>query len=266
MREQIIYILAAIILIPFIPFLAWQGKRLRKSIPKLPEAKGPYKGSIKGHPAQLNVLGLGESTFAGVGIESQRDGITYHIAKTLHQNTGNEVRWEVLARSGYTARDVHEKLVPELPETPLDFIIIGLGGNETFNLNRPLRWRRQLKALITELAAKQPDSKIIIANMPAVGHFPAFPKSFQLILGGLVNLHRQVIIDLPLQFSNTYYMSEKVSWQKWKKHLEDGQTINDFYSDGVHPSAITYKIWGEQIGEWILGLPDLQSSEIGATT
>ena len=54
---------------------------MRKRIPKLPEAKGPYQGCIEGHPTQLNILGLEESTFAGVGIESQQNVITYHIAK-----------------------------------------------------------------------------------------------------------------------------------------------------------------------------------------
>jgi lysophospholipase L1-like esterase len=251
MREQILYFVGALLLLPFVPLLIWQGYRLRKNIPKLPEASGPMSGQFGDGRPVLRLLSLGESTFAGVGVSSQQDGITRHIARTIHEHKQVPVHWQVIAKSGYSARQVLEQLVPQLPDHSLDVIVIGLGGNDTFNLNRPLRWRRHMKELIQAIRSQQPNVAIVIASMPAVGHFPAFPRSFQLILGGLVDLHRRVIMALPDQLANTYFMSDKVSWEEWQKYLEPGQDKSDFYSDGVHPSALTYRIWGEQIGRFI---------------
>jgi hypothetical protein len=37
---QTLYILGGVIVLPFLPFLIWQGKRVRKKVGRLPDAAG----------------------------------------------------------------------------------------------------------------------------------------------------------------------------------------------------------------------------------
>jgi lysophospholipase L1-like esterase len=254
MKEQLTYFISAVFLLPFLPLLAWQGSRLKKRIPSIGEAAGPRTGIYEGAKPPLRLLALGESTFAGVGVDQQQDAITSIIGKTLQEQSGRTVEWNVIARSGYNAKQVLERLVPKIPAQDYDFIVIGLGGNDTFELNRPLRWKQQMTELVEQLNNEFPNSKIVIANLPPVGDFPAFPKSFQLLLGGLVRLHASVISDLPHCIANTHYINRLFTLDAWNDRIEGDVSSADLFSDGVHPSALTYRLWGEDIGEYCAGL------------
>lgn len=49
------------------PLLYAQGKWVRKQVPKLPHAPQPWEGEVAG-PSPISVLGIGDSTIAGVGV------------------------------------------------------------------------------------------------------------------------------------------------------------------------------------------------------
>ncbi|MEM6691861.1 MAG: GDSL-type esterase/lipase family protein, partial [Planctomycetota bacterium] len=84
--------------------------------------------------------------------------------------------WRVIARSGYTAQKVYEKLLPKVQSTQLDLIVIGLGGNDTFKLTPPNKWKRDIQRLILELRKRFPKTPIIFSNVPPIRSFPAFTK------------------------------------------------------------------------------------------
>jgi lysophospholipase L1-like esterase len=252
MLQQILYILGSILILPFLPILIFMGKKVRKNIPELPEASENSIGKIKGNNGEIQLLTMGESTIAGVGVTDHKDGITGQIAKTLHDLTKKTVHWQVLARNGYTAERVNLKLVPQLPIQSLDVVVIGLGGNDTFQFNSPLTFKKQLILTIQNIQKRQPQTKIVIANMPPIGEFPAFPWAIQWVLGSLVDLHGAVIRDLPQRFENVFYVDEKITFKKWIKRTNKDLTPADFFSDGIHPSAMTYGMWGNEIGRFIL--------------
>jgi lysophospholipase L1-like esterase len=252
MLQQIFYILGSILILPFLPVLIFIGKKVRNSVPKLPEASENITGSIVGNSSEIRLLTMGESTIAGVGVTDHKDGITGGIAKTLHESTKKTIHWQVLARNGYTAELVNLKLVPRIPDYPIDLIVIGLGGNETFQFNSPLTFKKHLILTIESIQKRQPHAKIVIANMPPVGEFPAFPWLIQKILGSLINLHGAVIRDVPQRFENVFYINEKITFKEWLKRVDKGKTATDFFSDGVHPSAMTYGLWGKEVGTFAL--------------
>jgi lysophospholipase L1-like esterase len=252
MRQQILYVLGIILIAPLLPILVVMGIRLRRKIPRLPEAEDGLTGTIPGSKEGLKLLALGESTIAGVGVQHHRDGITGSMARALQVHTEKTVTWQVLAKNGYTAQKVREKIIPQVPVTPVDLIVIGLGGNETFDFNAPLTFRHHLILLLTDLRQKQPHCPVILANMPPVGEIPAFPRLFQLVLGSLVRLHGQVIRTVPAQFSNVYYLDERIRFKDWIHKAGEGRSIDDFFSDGVHPSALAYGIWGKEVVEFAI--------------
>ncbi|MEL6866918.1 MAG: SGNH/GDSL hydrolase family protein [Bacteroidota bacterium] len=250
MRHQILYLLASIITIPFLPLLWWQGRSIKANMPDLPEAKG--ENGIEGHHIpEVHILSLGESTMAGVGVEYHEEGLSGQVAKALHRLTGQSVRWQVIAKSGFTAGKVKKMLVPKIAVKKLDLILIGLGANDAFSLNSPLRWKRDMRDLIRRIREKEIHCPIVIANMPPVNDFPIFPKSFHLILGNLIGLYGKTMQELSQQMNNVHFMDEVISFERFLQKSPDKKDKNDFFSDGVHPSALTYSIWSEEIAEFI---------------
>ncbi len=252
MLQQFLYIGGSILIIPFLPFLLFLGKRVRQSIPDLPEASENLTSSIIGNAETIQLLTLGESTIAGVGVTDHAHGITGQLAKTLHISSGKTIYWQVLACNGYTAEKVNQLLVPQIPQHALDFIVIGLGGNDTFKFNSPLTFKKNMIRLLDNIQLRQPNAQIIIVNMPPVGEFPAFPWVIQLVLGSLMKLHGAVIRDIPQRYNNVSYMDKPICVKDWISRTDSHLTSVDLFSDGVHPSATTYAIWGEEIGRFVI--------------
>ncbi len=252
MGPQKLFIGGMILTLPVLPFLAWQGKRVKKRIPTLPEAGGPATGQVGSGDNKIRILGLGESTIAGVGVENLEQGMTVKMAEEIAEKTGRPVEWQVIAKSGYTAKRVRELLVPKIPTKSFDLILIGLGGNDTFTVNSPKQWRKDFKTLIQDIRKNQQQAKLVIANMPPIGEFPAFPGLMKGMLGNLARLHGKAIRDFPQLFSNLYFIDKRIRLEEWMKKVDGPKKVADFFSDGVHPSPLTYAIWGKEIAKFIL--------------
>jgi lysophospholipase L1-like esterase len=252
MLLQLLYILGCIIILPFVPILLYLGKKVKQNVPDLPEASESLTGHIKGNNGEIQLLTLGESTVAGVGVTDHKDGLTGSIAKKLHESNGKTIHWQVLARNGYNAEKANEMLVPQLPDHKIDLIVIGLGANDTFEFNSPMRFRKGMMALIQNIQKRQPEANIVIANLPPIRNFPAFPWILQQILGNFIDLHAAAIVDLPQRFEKVFYINDKITLDKWIHKFDAHLTDKDFFSDGVHPSAVTYRVWGNEIAGFVL--------------
>lgn len=252
MKEQILFRVGSFLSIPVLPIMLWQGKRIRKEIPSLPEAQGATQGIIDRGAKTIKLLTLGESTIAGVGVSNHEEGITGQMAQALAKQTNATVHWQVIAKSGFTVKKVTQELVPLVPDIPQDIIVVGMGGNDTFTINSPAQWRKDFIALIKAIRTKQPSCPIVIANMPPIGEFPAFTKLIQMTLGNLVKLHGTAIEDFPHVFPNLYYNNSLIQLKDWADKLPANNTAKDFFSDGVHPSKLTYQLWGEDMVQFIM--------------
>ena len=250
--EQLKFILNNIVNLPLFPLLYYQGKKIRANVPELPEAQKPTGTSGDGSPS-LRLLGLGESTIAGIGVDFHSKGFTGHLARLLAEQTKRQIDWQVVARSGYTAKKVRERLVPKLSTAPLDIIVIGLGGNDTFKLSSPRHWQQEISALITELQARFPAVKIVFANVPPIRSFPAFTPLAKFVLGRQIDLLHQVLVKLVKEHSQVWYVSERIRLSYWLEHFkEEAYTPHDFFSDGVHPSELTYRTWAAEVANFIM--------------
>ncbi|PTL98093.1 MAG: GDSL family lipase, partial [Candidatus Arcticimaribacter sp.] len=63
------YILGTIIAIPLLPLLYFQGRRIKKRVPRLPVATGETGLCSSSSENTLRMLTIGESTIAGVGVK-----------------------------------------------------------------------------------------------------------------------------------------------------------------------------------------------------
>src|SRR5690606_28476407 len=140
------YLLGTILAIPLLPVLYFHARRIRSSVPRLPEASGTNGKAVARDVAHesLTLLTLGESTIAGVGVKTHQEGFTGTLADELSRLSNINIQWSVYARSGYTAGKVLEKVLPKITASSADLIVIGLGANDAFRLNSPTRWARDV--------------------------------------------------------------------------------------------------------------------------
>src|SRR5664279_2596643 len=93
------------------PLLVAQAVATRRRAQVLPEAQGPREGELgTGSGPALRVLIAGDSSAAGVGVESQEQAVAGHLVRALHGATGRRIAWALRARSGLTTRAVHDLL------------------------------------------------------------------------------------------------------------------------------------------------------------
>lgn len=250
--NKIKYFFGAVISLPLLPIMYFQGKTIRKKVPSLPEAKEP-SGFINGDfNKTLNVLTIGESTIAGVGVNKHKNGFTGALARQLSNNFKSNIDWRVYARSGYTAKLVAKKIISKIEENKADIIVIGLGGNDAFTLNSPKKWISDIENLINLVQNKFPETPIYFTNMPPIKEFPAFTKTIKFVIGNLVEILGKRLYYLIKAKENVFYNDEIVTLKTWSKRNRLPQNNSKIYfSDGVHPSELTYKVWGKEMGDFI---------------
>jgi lysophospholipase L1-like esterase len=245
------YLLGVLLALPALPLMYIQGKRIRASVPKLPHAKGPSGRSGSGGGAAFRLITLGESTIAGIGVETHTKGFSGTLAKALSNQLGKAVDWKVYAKSGYTAALVTEKLIPKIKEEEIDLIVIGLGGNDAFHLNAPWRWRRDIRSLIVALRERFPQTTVVFTNMPPIRSFPAFTPLIQRVVGNHVELLGQSLERVVQPLPNIFYYDRVITLEDWRHRLGVTAPPSDFFSDGVHPSELTYQVWARDVAGFI---------------
>ena len=148
-------------------------------------------------------------------------------------------------------KEVTKKILPNIQLEHVDLIVVGLGGNDAFSLNSPRQWRKDILQLISILKYKYPKTPIYFTNMPPIKEFPAFTKSIKCIIGNLVEILGNELFTIAKKEFNVYYYNESITLKNWSKKHQLKNQINLFFSDGVHPSELTYKIWGQEMATFI---------------
>ena len=253
------YFLGALFSIPLLPIMYFDGKRIKGSVPKLPEAEGLTGSSQAPHSLgkSIKLLSIGESTIAGVGVESHAEGFTGTLASELSQQLGVKVDWRVYARSGYTAQRVADRILPKIEEKEADLIVVGLGGNDAFTLNRPWKWGQSVELLIQKLQTQFPESLIVFCNMPPIKEFPAFTPVIKGTVGNLVEILGETLAQVVKKYPRVYYAEEIITIDGWAQRYQQSSDTKLYFSDGVHPSKITYQIWAKDMAQLIANIQEL---------
>lgn len=239
--------------IPLLPLMYIQGKKIRKSIPKLPEATGNEGFEDSGSNKTLRLITIGESTIAGVGVETQEEGFSGTLAKELSDKLEMNIDWKVFARGGYTARRITRKTLKHIPDNSADLIVIGLGGNDAFTLNTPRKWVVHIQELLDALNEKFGEHiPISFINMPPIKGFPAFTNTIKFVVGNLVEILGEELEKIVQNKPNVFYNSRVITLEDWVTRLKIEANFEDFFSDGVHPSKLTYQVWAKDFANYLI--------------
>ena len=253
MNTHIKYAFGAFITVPLLPLMYIQAKRIRAKVPRLAEAKKPSGQAIKeGKQNTLQLIALGESTIAGVGVNTHEEGFTGTLAQVLASQLKANVHWNVYARSGFTAKRVTKVLIPKIEEQLPDLIVIGLGGNDAFTLNSPAKWKTHIQEMIDVIRNKFGLVPIAFTNMPPIKAFPAFTPLIKFTIGNLVEILGEALADVVQENELVFYNAETITFEGWIQKLGLNAAPEDFFSDGVHPSRLTYQAWAKDFAAFLM--------------
>lgn len=236
--------LAAALSLGLAPIALPQGLWLRSRSTRLPEAAGDRQGEIAGLGQALRLLAVGESPLAAVGLDSPSETVARHLAEQIAAASGRPTQWQILARGGYTAAAVRERLLPQLQTPDVDLILIGLGVNDSIRLRSARRWKHDLSALIAKLRERAGPAPVLLAGVPDMFHFPLLPLALKLMLGSRSRLLDQAAAELAASHQQTRYVSMQL----------DARSRELFCEDGFHPNAQGHLLWAEQLAPAALAM------------
>ena len=232
------------------PWLWLQGIYLKKVVVRLQTPGDTPLGVLKGNGRALEILGLGESPMAGVGIAKHSETLTGLTAIRLNQLMDRQVNWKVLAKNGLTIKTLNQ-LIKEQPSTDADLMLVSIGGNDVFKLTPPWVWERDLVRCVKLLVRDGRKPLILFSPVPCVGRFPAVPNPLRLAFG---------FWELLLQTNLALVMSSTEDANLLKDLSPYGKEY--FLDDGIHPSQLAYDLWSEKLASTAIKM--MQQHETGS--
>lgn len=210
------------------PLLVVQALRLRRRLPRLPEARGPRSGKA-GRGTPLRLLVIGDSSAAGVGVALQSRALAPPLAQYLAQATGAQVRWRLLARSGLTTARMLTLLQQAAPPAA-DLVVIVTGVNDVVEQVPSQRAVADREALANWLRNAAGVQHVVFAPLPPVHQFPALPQPLRWIAGADARRHDRAAA----RWAAT---RDDVS------HVDIGLQLNPgvMARDGFHPGEPAYR-------------------------
>jgi len=95
------------------------------------------------------------------------------------------------------------------------------------------------------------DVPIAFTNMPPIRKFPAFTPLMKFMIGNLVEIMGQELAKIVRNRDNVFYNEEVISLSTFAHRLEVEAEEDDFFSDGVHPSRLTYQLWASDFADFL---------------
>ncbi|AOY88369.1 GDSL family lipase [Marinobacter salinus] len=219
------------------PVLLYQGKQARRTTPRLPEAGGSPSGQYGEDSPARRILVIGESTAAGVGVETHEQGLASQLARQIYKRTGQTIAWHTFGVNGIRLGALIRELeTAELPEA--DVVLLSMGVNDTTGFTPRYRFRRQLRELRGLLAPRYP-GPILLLSVPPMHLFTALPSPLRYVMGWRARQLDKLYIRLARQYPQDFsYVNYPV--------VTDPELLA---SDGYHPGQKGYRYIAEALAD-----------------
>lgn len=240
------------------PVYLYQGMKLKKTALRLPEAEGERRGRLtlaskdnsSEDKATLNLMLLGDSSAAGVGVSSQQQALAGQLLEQLQllpqiQQKFSQLEWSLHATSGHTSFDALRRLyVLPKPATAVDIMIVMIGVNDTTANISTSKWEQQLREIIGLSKRKFGAKHIIFPCLPPMQNMPAIPSPLNKLMGYKTQLMNEKLI----QVCDHY---DEVLALQFDLENTDLQNQNFFAEDGFHPNSAAYLLLAEKLATTI---------------
>lgn len=225
------------------PIYAWQGTKVRNSTKR--KFPPPHKGIVSKTggktKAPLSILLIGDSSAAGVGVETIEESLGGHICHLLNAKTKRTVHVHIAGNNSATADQIRDYVVPNLEPEKYDFIALNIGTNDAKNFHRGNRFCNNFGTLIYALKAKWPSATIIWSGIIDMEELFILPKPLNKILGirsRILNRNGKILCEERGVLSP--------SNKDWKVIPEN------FSDDGFHASSLGYERWADGLSDYII--------------
>ena len=256
------------------PLYVVLGLRVRARTPRFPPPPGPVdghlpesplvdkkepvgKGPVKRNPgdasmsvdAPIQLLVLGDSSAAAVGLARQEDGLAPQLAAELFKRTGRGVTWRIAGFNSATAGDLRSHVVHNLEPVPYTHILLSVGFNDLKNFHSRRRFLGEFGTLIYALKARFPQSAIYWPQMLEPDDVPGLPRP----LAAILEMRRRILDPLGCCVCRERGAIAVPAMRNLPREA--------FCSDGIHPSEQGFRGWAVHLADWIVaseaGTPSL---------
>lgn len=210
------------------PLLLYQGRRVRKNIPLLPEPPGERTG-VAGTGPPLRLLVTGDSAAAGVGAAHQQDALLGQLVAQLCPDF--RVEFTLLAKTGATTRSTLRALA-KMHRQSFDAVVTSLGVNDVTAGVGLGQWREQQAALRAYLRGGLGAQQIIVTGLPPVHGFPALPQPLRWYLGRRATQFDEALRQDAAAEPDVHFVSLRFS-----------RDVSLMAADGFHPGPAIYREW-----------------------
>ena len=213
------------------------------------------------NPARLNIVVLGDSTTAGVGVSRPEDSLPYLLARRVADAETRSVRVVSRGWAGARVGDLPRNQVPNAtaPNRPnhrgpflpsADIVAVVIGSNDATHRTPPNRYRADLRAALEEIRKQAPNARMVLAGIPAFrGALPALEPLIFLAdqYGRLLRpISRAEAARIGAAYADLYaHVPALIAGRR-----------DVLSSDQFHPSAVGYDAWAEVIFQALQAGPD----------
>jgi lysophospholipase L1-like esterase len=222
------------------PLLLAQGLWVRRRTPRLPEAAGPKAGCVGAGPT-IQLVALGDSIIAGVGVETTDLALPARFAAALAKRLDGRVCWVSHGANGARTADLLELEAAERCQRA-DLVLVSNGLNDVTGLARLQDFEAEKSLLFSRLHAAAPRALIVQLGIPPLAHFPALPQPLRAVLGQRARQFDAALDKLVTPLPNAVYLP-----------FREVPDPSLFAGDGYHPGPEAVRIWAEHLAVEIAG-------------
>lgn len=225
-----------------LPAYAWQGIGVRRKTHRMapPENSGAYELDGRGSP--LRLLVIGDSSAAGVGVETIEQSFSGYLPRFLHEISGRPVLSRVIGLNSATSSHLRDFALPHIEPRHIDYVALNVGTNDAKNFHTSRRFCRDFGTLLYALRSRFPGAAIIWSGVLDLEKVPALPRPLNRILG-----IRSRLID----YCGRILCRERGALAlppEWRPVSEN------FSADGFHASEEGYREWAASMAGYIMRL------------
>lgn len=214
-----------------LPLAAPQGLWLRRRAPRSPAAAGADSGEV-GYGVPLHLLAIGDSVIAGAGAGVSEAAMPARFAAELAERIQRRVRWRVLGRVGADARQVIDKLLPQVGTATVDLALVSVGVNDVTALRTRAAFRRDMEHLLLSLQGHSPRCRVLLTGLPPLHAFPLLPQPLRFLFGQRARSFDLILHDIASRRPTVLHVPSPFTPDPRR-----------FAADGYHPNAASHAEW-----------------------
>jgi lysophospholipase L1-like esterase len=226
-----------------LPVAAYYGLQIRRKTPRLPPPRGSQRGRLGtsgDSSADLRILIMGDSSAAGVGADRVEDTLAPQLAAVIQARSGQSVSWRAAGANSAVARDLRDRILPNIEERDFTHIVLTVGTNDMKNYLTAMQFKKGFGGLLYAIHARWPDAKVVwspVLHMPDV---PVLPP----VLAWILSLRTRIINQMGYRMCRE---RQGVAATPLPITSHEG-----FAVDGFHANTAGYRHWAEHLAGYLM--------------